>query len=436
MEGIGLTLYLTLALLGVLQTVLMVLHTWENRRFARRRMQELPARRTTGRIALFAPCKGVDLGLEANLRALVRQDCDNYEVTFIVESADDPACPIIHRVMRENPHVECRLLVAGRATTTGQKVHNLRVATAEIRPNVEYLAFVDSDARPRREWLRTLVAHLDRPRVGAATGYRWLIPTRRTLANYLLYSMNSSVALLLGRGGRHLVWGGSWAIRKDLFESLAINACWDGTVSDDLAVSRVLHQRHLNIVFEPPCMVASPLDETFGEMLRFHRRQYVLCRHYMPHYWAMAMLGSTCSMMTWAASLAMAVSLGLHHSPLLWLPTATCVVMYALSVFRNRVSQSLVGVYFPALDRALRRPRQFSTWAGPMVEAINCAGLIGTVLGRRICWRGVHYLLGRGGQIQCLDRNLPPPQSVFHNKTGADSAIVPIKQNVPCRRAG
>ena len=117
----------------------------------------------TGRVALFAPCKGLDIDLEANLRALLEQDYDDYEITFIVESTDDPACPAIRRAMATHSSVPARVVVAGRATDSGQKVHNLRVATEHLSRQIKYLAFVDSDARPRPQWLRSLVSRLDEP---------------------------------------------------------------------------------------------------------------------------------------------------------------------------------------------------------------------------------------------------------------------------------
>ena len=211
MERIWIILYLALALLVIVQAALMALQTWENRRFARNRLRELDRCGPVGHATVFAPCKGLDLGLENNLRALLDQDYRDLEVVFVVESPEDSACPVIRRVMRDYSGVRTRLIVAGRSSGSGQKVHNLRVATKDLPPGTDYLVFMDSDARPRREWLRLLLSDLDSPRVGATTGYRWFLPLRPSLANHLVYSINCGIALLMGRGGRHLVWGGSWA---------------------------------------------------------------------------------------------------------------------------------------------------------------------------------------------------------------------------------
>ena len=75
-------------------------------------------------IAIFVPCKGNDDDLAANLRPMFEQDHPNYELVFIVESIADEAYAPIQRLIAEHPHQHARLVVAGLATDSGQKVHN------------------------------------------------------------------------------------------------------------------------------------------------------------------------------------------------------------------------------------------------------------------------------------------------------------------------
>ena len=204
--------YLVLSGAALLLSVLLTVQTWEHRRYARSCMRGRDRHWPTGRAAVLVPCKGVDVDLDGNLAALFRQDYRDFELVFVVEDRDDPACAVIDRLIAGHPNVRARRIVAGRSSQSGQKVHNLRAGVAALGPDVQYLAFVDSDAAPRREWLRLLLARLSRPEIGATTGYRWFIPARPSLANYLLYSMNCGVMMLLGLRGQHWVWGGSWAI--------------------------------------------------------------------------------------------------------------------------------------------------------------------------------------------------------------------------------
>ena len=142
--------------------------------------------------------------------------------------------------MRAHPKVDAGLVVAGTATDSGQKVHNLLAATVDLADDVRFLAFVDSDARPAADWLRQLVQRLDQPGVVAATAYRWLVPRKAGLGNHLVHALDAGVASLIGPGRHHLVWGGSWAVRRDTFESAQLRAAWRGTLSDDLVAAQVL----------------------------------------------------------------------------------------------------------------------------------------------------------------------------------------------------
>jgi len=184
--------YFVLIALALFQSLVLTLQTWEHRRYVRSSIGFLQCRRfpRAGHVAVFAPCKGHDVDLEANLSAVMRQEYHDYDVTFIVESEQDPACATIRRVMAEHSDVPSRLLVAGLAGGTGQKVHNLRMATAEIPPQVEFLAFIDSDAAPRPKWLKQLTTQLIEEEEAAVTCYRWFVPMRNSLSNHLRSAIN------------------------------------------------------------------------------------------------------------------------------------------------------------------------------------------------------------------------------------------------------
>ncbi len=285
-------LYWIVAGAAIIQALLLALQTWEHRRYVRSCMKGCDRHQPSGRVLLCVPCKGHDLNLEDNLRALLEQDYDDYEAAFIVESPADPACTAIRQVMAAHPWMPARLVVAGRATDSGQKVHNLRIATARLSPRIEYLAFADSDARPRPEWLRMLISRLHRPQMGAMTGYRWFVPQRDSAANNLLYSLNCNIISLLGRNSHYLIWGGSWAIRRAVFDKIGLHSAWRGSLSDDLVAGRMLSEAKMQVRFEPACVVASPVDNSLPEAISFLRRQYQISRFYSRDWWMFAALAT------------------------------------------------------------------------------------------------------------------------------------------------
>lgn len=405
MDAYWVTAYLVLAGLVVIQSLLLALQTWEHRRYVRSCMRGIEGHQTTGRVALFAPCKGMDLDLEANLRAIMRQDYDNYEVTFIVENTNDPAYPAIRRVMADHPWVPARVVVAGRASDSGQKVHNLRVATQHLSQRVKYLAFVDSDARPRPEWLRTLVSRLDRPGLGAVTGYRWFTPERPTMANALVYSMNCDVVSLLTRSSHYLIWGGSWAIRREVFDALDVRGAWKGTLSDDLVASQLMREARLEVRFEPACVVASPLDMSAPQALSFIRRQYLVARFYTFDWWLFSLLAATFTNLIWLGNLAVLAWSLLSGSPSPWIPIGVSSILYLITVYRGAVRQDLVKVYFPHWQKASHRIRAFDIWANPLVEFAHWFSVLTSAVGRHVNWRGIRYHVLPGGHVKKIIRS-------------------------------
>lgn len=396
--------YVALVVWAVAQNILHCLQAWEHRRFVRSRVLCKRLHRAKGRVALLAPCKGVDTQMAANLRALFEQDYGNYEILFVVESREDPAADVISNLIEQNPLVSARLIVAGPAVWSGQKVHNLIFATRQLSEDIEYLAFVDSDARPRRQWLSLLMDELVQSDVGATTGYRWFVPRRPTLTNYLLYSIDSPTATFVGPSRHHLVWGGSWAIRRDTFEQLGLRSAWRGTLSDDLVAAQILARTGKRVLFEPSCVLTSPIDMSFRTMFGFVRRQYSLGRIYAPRLWLMSLALSTVSHLAlWVSVLLCCLPLAgaVRFSPL---SLCAASVLYGLYALRAWLRQDASRCFLPAWQAKLRYARLFDICLCPISALVSWAGLISSAVGNRIVWRGISYELSSSGQVLSIKR--------------------------------
>ncbi|HWB08965.1 MAG TPA: glycosyltransferase [Pirellulales bacterium] len=419
--------WIVAAALAGLQFAFLTWGMWESRRFARARLRKRHERDVEPRVGLFAPCRGLDVGIEANLRALFEQDYSNYRLTFIVENGNDPVCPSLRRLIAEHPNVDARLCIAGPATDSGQKVHNLWVATADLSSDIEVLAFVDSDARPHPDWLRRLVARLPHANIGAVTGYRLMKPSSVATAQCLLYSINTTVASGFGPGGHHLVWGGSWAIRRELFETLGVRTAWKGTLSDDFVATRLLHKAGLRVDFEPACMVVSPVDGGWRQTLGFIRRQYVIARSYAPAWWLLLLAGTTLPVLTfWGglALLAMGICQGAEWT---WLPAAVCPAYYAANLVRGWQRWQLARLYVPQATPLMQRIVWLDIWTGPLVTLVNWLAILSSLFGSRLKWRGIRYRLGRQGRVLSIERS----DGDFERTSGD---MVRRKEG-PCRRS-
>ena len=408
--------YLAVAGLAIVQALLLALQAWEHRRYARSCLRDVPQHRPRGRAMVLAPCKGADFALEENLRGLLGQDYDDFEITFIVEDATDPAAGVIRRVLAEHPAAAARLLVAGRATQSGQKVHNLRAATASVPPQVSYLVFLDSDAQPRPEWLRSMIARLAAGEAAVVTGYRWFTPDAASLAHKILYTINCTIMSLLGRNSQYMVWGGSWAVRRDTFDALGLHRAWQGTLSDDLVASRVFRRAKCRVSFQPAGVVGSPLSLSAAETLSFIRRQYLIARHYADLWWLLAIVSGTLRTPLVGYAAGNRLWTGLRQAGAV-LPAAVGAALYALGACRGWIIQDLAGVYFPDRAAALRPFRRFAVWASPLAAMVEWLVLASTVLGRQIVWRGIHYRFLPRGRIVLAGRDEAPSRKYKKSRT-------------------
>jgi hypothetical protein len=404
MDSLWLIGYLLLAGAAVVQALLVAINVYEHRRRALVRLKKISYYAPSGRVLVLSPCKGHDVHLQENLQALLTQDYPDYEVTFIVEDAGDPACPAIRRAMAACPQTPARLFVAGQAEGCGQKVHNLRAATAEVPPEIRHLAFFDSDSRPKPYFVRAAIYKHYLPRIGATTGYRWLIPQKPTITNHLVCAINCNVMAVLGRDSHHLVWGGAWAIRRETFQRLKIHAAWEGMLSDDLVASNQLHAAGLEVRFDPACVLTSPVDFDAAGMFDFVRRQYRITRHYAFRWWMLALAAATVGNLAWLVSLGLLAGTLLAARSSAWLPATVLGALYGLGLYRGWAMQGLASVYSPESLAELRGVRRWHIWASPAVAFVQWLGLIASAFGNGVRWRAIDYRLGADGRVLSGDR--------------------------------
>lgn len=399
MEAIWIAVSALFAALAIVQGVLVGAQAYEHRRFARSRLRCLGSYRPTGRTILFVPCRGCDLGLAENLASLFEQDYEDYEIRFLVETPEDAVCRSIRKVAAQYPDRLSRIVFTGKATDCGQKVHNLLRGTESLSPDVKYLAFADSDARPRPHWLRVLVYRLDGDHIGATTGYRWFVPSRITVPNLLVTSVNASLGMLLGRGNPNIVWGGSWAMRHDRFEELEIRHAWQRKLNDDLVVTSIMRRARLRVEYEPACAVASPLDVNTSQMINFARRQYFQARYYLPNCWRAGLLLTTLSLAAFWLSLAAAFFMWCNGSMAAWAPALIVLTLYASWVYRGIHRVWLSRELFPDYEPQLRTTRFLDILGGPVAALANWLIYASTAFGCRLVWRGIHYQLDCRGKV-------------------------------------
>ncbi|KAK9479624.1 nucleotide-diphospho-sugar transferase [Lipomyces japonicus] len=76
-------------------------------------------------VSILRPLKGIDTQFEACISSSFQQSYPNYEIIFCVDDANDPAIPIVRKIMARYPSVSCQLLVGSIRYGVNPKVNNL-----------------------------------------------------------------------------------------------------------------------------------------------------------------------------------------------------------------------------------------------------------------------------------------------------------------------
>ena len=345
-------------------------------------------------VSIIAPCRGLDDDLEANLTVLFRQNFPKYEIVFAVDDERDAAVSVIEKIINRETNgdlMSAKIVVAGQATDSSQKVHNLRSAVLEVSDESEVFVFVDSDARPNRNWLRHLIAPLADETVGAATGYRWFVSKNGGFAANLHSVWNASIASALGANTKsNFCWGGSMALRRETFEKLEIREKWRGALSDDYAVTRAMKAANLSIRFVPQALTASIEDYSLAQVVEFTTRQMKITRVYAPALWIASFIGSFLfSAVFWTGIVLLFFASGWHFWVTLLFPAAIFALGAAKALVRLTAVKLVLRDYEKQINQSFRW--HLTLWTiTPLLFFYND---FAALLSRRICWRGIEYEL-------------------------------------------
>jgi cellulose synthase/poly-beta-1,6-N-acetylglucosamine synthase-like glycosyltransferase len=292
-----------------------------------------------------------------------------------------------------------RLVVAGPVYGRSEKINNLFCAISVVSGDCEVLVFADSDARVPRRWLRALISRLDEPGIGATTGYRWYTNGSGGFWPALLAAWNGSVATTLGDHGRNFAWGGSTAIKRELFERIGVAGLWQNAVSDDYALTRAVQQAGLRVAYVPSCLVPTRHDATFSELLEFTTRQVIITRVYRPNVWRIGLASHLLFSLVFFGGLAVAANAaanaaapsgGVIGDMVSFLPIA---IIYVLGSAKGSLRLTTAAAALPE-----RRDEVWSQWwmfvlLWPLVSLLFVYNFLRSATTRRITWRGTSYEL-------------------------------------------
>lgn len=357
--------------------------------------------------AVICPCKGNELGLEDNLKAITQFDYPSYEVYFSLATSLDPALKVVERVKTASKR-PVHIVIAGPPEECGEKVYNLRRAVEALPADkFEVIVFTDSDVRLNRGWLTKLVAPLQDARIGATTAYRWIIPSRSIgqggFASAMASAWNAAVATMLGKEKDNFCWGGGTAIRRKTFDDAQVLEFWSGAVSDDFAMTRALNEAGKPIVFCPECLAATPHPWTGTELLEFTTRQVVITRVYSPRMWALGMVSHLAYSLTLIYAFVVILTAMIGSDP--WGQLALmALVAPLLAAMKGAMRTIAVSEVLPEWKAKLQEWGWAWMALAPIVPFLFSWNFIQSLLTKKIRWRGIRYELVSVNETRILKR--------------------------------
>jgi hypothetical protein len=167
---------------------------------------------------------------------------------------------------------------------------------------------------------------------------------------------------------------------------------WEGTLSDDFAVTRAVQAAGLDVVHVPQALTATVENCTLHEMLEFTTRQMKITRVCMPHLWLMSFFGSAlfCGVMLAAFLI---VILSRENTLAVWAALPTLVLVSVFSIGKSWLRLTAVSLALPQYELQLKGQflTQNTLWL--LSPALFLYNSIAALLSRRMVWRGITYEL-------------------------------------------
>jgi cellulose synthase/poly-beta-1,6-N-acetylglucosamine synthase-like glycosyltransferase len=350
--------------------------------------------------------RGVDPFLERCLKCLLTQNYPNYAVRLIFDHPEDSALQVARDMVEScrADHVEF-IIVDEHFETCTLKCNSLYHAVASLDPSYEVVVILDADTNPHPNWLRQLVEPLSDPNFAAATGQRWYIPDTPNPGSLVRYLWNAAavVQLYLYR----IAWGGSLALRRDLFTKGNLLDAWKTAFTDDAAISESVKRVGRKTAFVPSLFMVNRETCTLKSFHRWVKRQLLCAKLHHPAWNAVAFQGIL-------ITLPLLTCIGLLAAGFLfWEKSLICWNLGSLVVYWGGVFGTL-----PIMERAIRkqlrqRSEPLKQWTAgltirvlsliPVTQIVYTSALIRLYFLRRAEWRGVEYKIGPGKQVRLIE---------------------------------
>lgn len=357
-------------------------------------------------VSILRPIYGLDREAYENFASFCRQDYPEFEMLFCVSDENDPAFPVIQKLIADFPQQRIRLLVGSAPLGVSDKINKLCRMAKEARHDV--LIVCDSDVRVEPGFLRAIAAPFadppfaDTPSAGPPSAgtevggvtclYRGL--TDGSLAARLEAIGNSTdfaAGVLVARAlsGVGFMLGAVMATTKARLAEIGGFESLVNHFSDDYELgNRIARAGHRVQLSRFPVSIVYP-HGNFAGAFRQQTRWYASVKH--SRLWGHVGLIFS-QPLPWTILAAVI-------APDLWMSFAYVAVYLLLRVW-SAWAVGVSGMH----DDLVRR----NLWLLPLRDLFALASWIASFFPRRINWRGQQFYVRNRQLVRVPTRNATP----------------------------
>ena len=367
-----------LALVSFCGICITSLQVWLVRRFLRRTSEGLPG--AVRSVSILKPVCGLDDELEANLVSFTRLIGVDYEVIVSAESWEDPAVPVVRKVMREHPQAPFRLVVDGGSArgVVNRKVERLIAAARVAKGDILFIS--DSNARMQPRDLHATVSLFRGPDVGCVSNVfrgAGAADLGAALESLHLASFVAPGAVLAASAGVPCVVGKSMAITREALGAVGGFERFRTVLAEDQAIGVAIRRAGFAVALSPivvdNVIVKRSIRRALDRQVRWNKIRFAFSRT------------------TYTAELLL--------NPLVFAAAAFALAPARMLAFLTLVI-SARHLQLALLNRAMRgdlRPHQILVT--PLLDFLMLYAWLAALFSNRVTWRGYEARIGPNTEL-------------------------------------
>jgi ceramide glucosyltransferase len=235
-------------------------------------------------VSILKPIRGLDSDAYENFSSFCKQDYPGYELLFCVGEEDDPVVPILQKLARDFPERRIRVLFSSGGRGSNDKVVKLARLVSEAQHEVVVIS--DSDVRVRPDYLRTVVAPLADPKVGAVTCFYVPIEDKTLPDSLQTVGMFSDfyAGILVARqlDGVKFALGPTIATTRTRLAGFGGYGAIENRPADDLLVGRLIAEQGYEVELLPYTILTVADYGSMRDLFHKRLRWIVVMRHMRP----------------------------------------------------------------------------------------------------------------------------------------------------------